>query len=72
SWQNFSKAVSPERGSFPLDFNQKCDSKVKEYLACLKQNKNNNAVCKPLAKLYLQCRMDNGLMEKEDMKDLGF
>lgn len=29
-------------------------------------------LCRPLAKLYLECRMKAGLMTEEDLKSLGF
>lgn len=31
---------------------------MREYLGCLKRNKNNNGVCRQYSKAYLQCRMD--------------
>ncbi len=72
SWQNFSKPVPPERGSFPLDYKKICDTQVTEYLECLKLHKNETTKCKESAKKYLLCRMENNLMDKEDLKDLGF
>jgi cytochrome c oxidase assembly protein subunit 19 len=72
SWQNFSKAVPPERGAFPLDFTGKCNALVQEYLSCLKSHNNNSVLCKPVAKKYFECRMDQGLLEKQEMKSLGF
>ncbi len=72
SWQNFSSATPPERGSFPLDFNGECKEFVQAYLQCLRNNKNDAIICKPLSKNYLKCRMDKGLMEKEEFIKLGF
>jgi cytochrome c oxidase assembly protein subunit 19 len=72
SWQNFSNPIPPERGSFPLDFNGTCNQEVKEYLQCLRANKNQYQACIELSKKYLKCRMNNGLMEKEDFISLGF
>jgi cytochrome c oxidase assembly protein subunit 19 len=72
SWQNFSTPTPPERGSFPLDFYGECNEFVRAYMNCLKSNKNDAMICKPLSKKYLQCRMDKGLMEKEDLRKLGF
>jgi cytochrome c oxidase assembly protein subunit 19 len=60
--------VPPERGAFPLDLEGKCKDLVVEYLKCLKSNKN----CRHISKEYLKCRMDNGLMVKDDFKNLGF
>ncbi|WFC99474.1 Cytochrome c oxidase assembly protein cox19 [Malassezia yamatoensis] len=62
----------PERGSFPLDHYGDCKEAMKEYMKCLKENKNNNGACRHLSKKYLECRMDNDLMERDDMNHLGF
>ncbi|KAI9486529.1 MAG: hypothetical protein EXX96DRAFT_471626 [Benjaminiella poitrasii] len=40
----------PLRGSFPLDHD--------EYIKCLKENKQNNGLCRQFSEAYLQCRMD--------------
>ena len=45
---------------------------MKTFLDCLKQNNQDHFPCKELSKAYLQCRMDNDLMAKEDMQNLGF
>lgn len=42
------------------------------YLQCLKEHKADHHECRDLSKTYLQCRMDNGLMRKENMDSLGF
>ncbi|KAI8378451.1 hypothetical protein BD560DRAFT_390465 [Blakeslea trispora] len=62
----------PQRGSFPLDHDGDCKQTMLEYVKCLKQNKNNNGLCRQFSEVYLQCRMDNGLMDKDDMRNLGF
>ncbi|RHZ52814.1 hypothetical protein Glove_457g50 [Diversispora epigaea] len=62
----------PERGSFPLDHEGECKQLVKEYLQCLKQNSGNNGNCRYLSKAYLKCRMERGLMDHDEMKNLGF
>jgi cytochrome c oxidase assembly protein subunit 19 len=72
SWQNFSSITPPERGAFPLDFYGQCNNLVKEYLECLQENKQDANKCKPAAKKYFQCRMQKGLMEKEEFIHLGF
>lgn len=72
SWQQFSNAVPPERGAFPLDFAGLCNQHVKAYIKCLRDSGAKASACNELSKLYLQCRMKNNLMEKEDLKDLGF
>lgn len=52
------QVLPPERGSFPLDHYGDCKAAMKEYLQCLKANKNNNGACRHLSKKYLECRMD--------------
>lgn len=63
----------PERGSFPLDHDGECTQQMMKYLECMKLVQNNNAPnCRLLAKEYLRCRMDHGLMEKDlQWKNLG-
>ncbi|GJJ76220.1 cytochrome c oxidase assembly protein subunit 19 [Entomortierella parvispora] len=71
SFTTFS-ANPPDRGSFPLDHDGECSKFMKEYLACLKDNQNNNGKCRHLSKNYLNCRMENGLMGTDNFKNLGF
>ncbi|ODV94390.1 hypothetical protein PACTADRAFT_51232 [Pachysolen tannophilus NRRL Y-2460] len=62
----------PERGSFPLDHFGDCTAEMEKYLNCLKIVKNENAPnCRILAKNYLNCRMENNLMDKVSWKELG-
>jgi hypothetical protein len=49
-----------------------CKNAMKTYLNCLKENKSDHHSCRDMSKAYLQCRMDNDLMRKEDMNELGF
>ena len=42
------------------------------FMACLKEHNQRHAPCKALAKLYFECRMDRGLMAKEDLATMGF
>ncbi|KAI8809063.1 hypothetical protein BJ742DRAFT_771514 [Cladochytrium replicatum] len=42
------------------------------YFACLKQNAADHAQCKEFSKAYLACRMDRGLMDKEDFSRIGY
>ncbi|KAJ3168220.1 hypothetical protein HDU88_001659 [Geranomyces variabilis] len=72
SWQRFSRPDPPERGSFPLDLAGECRDDVKRFIACIKSAKGDNERCKPLARVYLKCRMDHGLMTKDDFTNLGF
>ncbi|KAG0085787.1 Cytochrome c oxidase assembly protein cox19 [Podila epicladia] len=71
SFTTFS-AAPPDRGSFPLDHDGECSTFMKEYLACLKENANNNGKCRHLSKQYLSCRMEKGLMGNDSFKNLGF
>ncbi|PWN46780.1 hypothetical protein IE53DRAFT_350229 [Violaceomyces palustris] len=64
--------LPPERGSFPLDHEGECKVAMMEYLKCMKENKSDNGKCRHLSKSYLECRMDKGLMERDEMKNLGF
>lgn len=80
--QRFSPFTPPLRGSFPLDRDHICNPLVEDYIACLRQynlspkpsevDGSGGEVCRPLAKLYLECRMGAGLMTEEDLKSLGF
>jgi len=62
----------PEKGSFPLDHFLECQTTVDAYKTCLSEHNNAAAYCHSLAKAYLQCRMDHGLMAKENLDNLGF
>lgn len=42
------------------------------YMTCLRRTDMENANCRDLSKAYLKCRMDNGLMAKEEWKALGY
>ena len=62
----------PERGSFPLDHEHDCSHIMKDYVACIKLVQGSNAHgCRLLAKSYLKCRMDHGLMDRDEWKNLG-
>ncbi|GAA96129.1 uncharacterized protein L969DRAFT_83996 [Mixia osmundae IAM 14324] len=61
----------PERGSFPLDHDGECKVFMKEYLKCLKTHKNENSKCRHLSKSYLNCRMEHGLMERDEWENFG-
>ncbi|KAM3578812.1 Cytochrome c oxidase assembly protein cox19 [Umbelopsis sp. WA50703] len=62
----------PALGSFPLDHDGECKDFMKEYIKCVRANKNNNGACRELSRAYLQCRMEKGLMTPDDMKNLGY
>ena len=62
----------PERGVFPLDHFGECKDGATKVLACLKDNKGDADPCRLLVRAYLECRMEHGLMAKEDLGGLGF
>ncbi|KAI5068010.1 hypothetical protein GOP47_0016355, partial [Adiantum capillus-veneris] len=64
--------IPPEKGVFPLDHFQECQHVMKQYLACLQDNKHEAEKCRSLSKSYLQCRMERNLMAKQDLSQLGF
>ncbi|EIW71182.1 cytochrome c oxidase assembly protein COX19 [Tremella mesenterica] len=65
------KVSPPDRGSFPLDHDGECKNFMLQYLQCLKINQSDNGQCRLESKRYLLCRMEKGLMEKDDMANLG-
>ncbi|OCH88603.1 hypothetical protein OBBRIDRAFT_820109 [Obba rivulosa] len=65
------KPTPPDRGSFPLDHFGECTDYMKVYLDCLKKNTNNSSPCRHLNKDYLECRMNRGLMDRDEWKNLG-
>ena len=68
------KPTPPERGSFPLDHDAECKHLISSYLRCLKtQNRpgTNSDACRQLARGYLDCRMDKGLMARDGWDNLG-
>ena len=73
---NFSGAKSqsqpPERGSFPLDHGSECTPLKEAFLRCLRAQGNEHVACRELSKRYLECRMDRGLMARDDLKNVGF
>lgn len=66
------KVTPPERGVFPLDHDAECKDFMKKFLYCLKTNSGDHFPCKNQSQAYLQCRMDRGLMAKDDLNNLGF
>ncbi|KEF57195.1 uncharacterized protein A1O9_07385 [Exophiala aquamarina CBS 119918] len=68
------KPSPPERGSFPLDHDAECKYIISSYLRCLRRQNppgRNTDECRLLAKEYLGCRMEKGLMAKDEWKNLG-
>ena len=66
------QAKPPEKGVFPLDHFGECKEGTTKILACLKEHKGDADPCRLLVRAYLECRMEHGLMAKEDLGDLGF
>ena len=64
--------VPPEKGVFPLDHFGECTQEMKAYMDCLRSHGSESGRCKELAKAYLVCRMERGLMAKQDLSELGF
>lgn len=64
--------VPPDKGSFPLDHENACKQQMVQYMNCLQLNRDNSTICRDEAKKYLECRMNNNLMAKEEWKSLGF
>ncbi|PPQ62784.1 hypothetical protein CVT24_000478 [Panaeolus cyanescens] len=65
------KPNPPDRGSFPLDHYGECKEMMQAYMSCLKENGSESTPCRLLSKNYLDCRMQKGLMERDDWKNLG-
>ncbi|KZP32262.1 hypothetical protein FIBSPDRAFT_1036905 [Athelia psychrophila] len=61
----------PDRGSFPLDHYGECKDQMMQYMTCLRQNGSTSTPCRVLSKEYLNCRMNHGLMERDEWKNLG-
>lgn len=68
----FMKPKPPINGSFPLDRDRVCIDEVEAYQQCLRNQEGNTAMCRQLAKEYLLCRMDNGLMAEIPLESLGY
>ncbi|KAK0208436.1 hypothetical protein DFS33DRAFT_1303340 [Desarmillaria ectypa] len=66
-----SKPIPPQRGSFPLDHYGECKKKMVLYMQCLKSNGSKSTPCRDLTRDYLSCRMDKGLMDRDDWRNLG-
>ena len=62
----------PQRGIFPLDHGAECRHTMETYIGCLKENGDQHHRCRDFSREYLQCRMDNDLMMKEDLSNLGY
>jgi len=65
-------ATPPEKGSFPIDHKSACTPFYESYMICLEQNERISRFCANSAKEYLQCRIDNNLMQNENVDEIGF
>ncbi|KAK1229812.1 Cytochrome c oxidase assembly protein cox19 [Marasmius sp. AFHP31] len=41
------------------------------YMNCLRNNSSTSSACRDLSRDYLDCRMQKGLMERDEWKNLG-
>ena len=62
---------APELGAFPLDHLRECKSEIAEYYRCLEAEEFLAPKCREFVTKYLTCRMERGLMAKQDMKKFG-
>lgn len=62
----------PQKGSFPLDHQGECKKFMIKYMLCLRENKNENSLCREQSQDYLACRMEKGLMVQEEWSKLGY
>lgn len=62
---------APMKGSFPLDHLGECAPLAKLYSACVREHDGAAGQCRVLARRYLECRMEAGLMAQEQMAALG-
>jgi cytochrome c oxidase assembly protein subunit 19 len=61
----------PDLGAFPLDHFRECKSEIGEYYKCLKSHDYLAPLCRDETRMYLQCRMDKGLMTPADVDGFG-
>ena len=66
------KPTAPDKGSFPLDHDGECKVQYLQYMVCLSENSHKNSECRQQSKNYLACRMEKGLMAKEEWSKLGY
>ncbi|KAM3133077.1 hypothetical protein pb186bvf_014794 [Paramecium bursaria] len=62
---------SPDKGAFPLDHFHECDKQANDYTHCITKHELMPKRCRKFQVEYLTCRMNNGLMQKEDLEKLG-
>lgn len=64
--------IPPDKGSFPIDHENTCKDQMVQFMKCLRDQKFDNDKCRDLSKDYLECRMQHGLMARDDWKNLGY
>ena len=64
--------TAPDKGSFPLDHEGECKEFYLRFMICLSEAGNVASACRGESKDYLGCRMERGLMAREDWGKLGF
>ncbi|PVD38844.1 hypothetical protein C0Q70_01468 [Pomacea canaliculata] len=72
TFQSRTTVKPPEKGSFPLDHDGECREFMKKYMKCLRENRQENTMCREQSMAYLNCRMEKNLMLREDWKKLGY
>jgi cytochrome c oxidase assembly protein subunit 19 len=65
------KPRPPERGSFPLDHEGLCKNVMTQYIQCMKKYNHIGIKCRTLSRKYVECRMEHGLMAKDELQQLG-
>lgn len=55
-----------------IDHEGKCREQMLKYMVCVSKNEHDNSKCRLEAKDYLSCRMNNNLMEKQDLDSFGY
>ena len=70
-FQQLHKSSPPLKGSFPLDHDSECRTEMFTYMRCVNEKRGMNEECRHLAKKYFACRMDRGLMERDEWSRLG-
>jgi cytochrome c oxidase assembly protein subunit 19 len=54
-----------------LDHFHECDGEAKSYTECVVKHELMPKRCRSFQVAYLQCRMNAGLMDREEMEKLG-
>ena len=62
---------APQFGAFPLDHFRECKDEIVSYYTCLRDNDYLTPACRDPIRVYLQCRMDRGLMNPGDIEKFG-